>query len=926
MRRYFIALATCILLVAAVLRIWQLNTYPPGPHFDESANILITRSIAYGGADLFPITNSYQGRETLYHYYNAVLFRLIGDGEFTMRVSSVYVAMVTIAASMALGRAMFSGKRGMMIGLLVGVLMTTSFHQILMARQMYRAITLPLMQSLALLFLWRGLNAKKNGWRWLILGGFFAGGALYTYMASRLFPVWLVLAGVVLLYVDRATFRKRLMQGIIFFGVLGLTVIPIVFYAINNPDIFFGRLNEVTNESDVVISLDQSIRRHVEMFFMRGEDGNLRYNIPGRPYFNLVEGALLLVGIGYTLTLLFRRGRGSERVAYFLILISPLMVIPSVISIGGFPPNHMRSLGMVPLIFLLPALGTEASLNAFYKRLPQMNVRQWTFAVASIFGVVFLLSSILVGSQYFGWASRTDLFYQTDGDLAAVAEWLPSHVDDNTLVYVASFHREHPTLITGWDGQVTWMGFDSLFLPPPGKEGLYIFTNNAEASQEWQAMLSEGELDDVPLAPDGQPAFHAYRQMGQAEGIADTALHSSLMTFVSSRTPEVVAGETIEFEMQWRIDQSPSYYRLRPVLEVSDDAGNLIARNDLFLLGTDQWQAGELMIQTVPFFIPYGTVPGDYHVHVSWADRDTEIFVPFLDDRGAYAGISAEIGTIHVNPSQTYPSPDVLQIDVPEIVDIGDGVRLLGWNPPTDTIRLGGDLKMSLFWQATASTNERQMPDVQITLRSAEGENTLLWQGQPFADDYPAQDWIDGELLREFVRWSIPTELPSGHYQLILTSSETELYLGGVNVAGVPRVFDSPTVETLVEANFGDLIELYGYTLNTDNGLLFEPVWYARNEINEDFTVFVHIVDYNGTIVTQRDVMPVQNTYPTSLWAQGEFIVDSFAFADIPPGTYTLRVGLYIQSSGFVLPLNDAIIKGTSEEFIEISEITITDH
>lgn len=926
MWRYFIALATCILLVAAVLRIWQLNTYPPGPHFDESANILITRSIAFGGADLFPITNSYQGRETLYHYYNAMLFRLICDGEFTMRVSSVYAAMVTIAASMALGRAMFSGKRGMIIGLLVGVLMTTSFHQILMARQMYRAITLPLMQSLALLFLWRGLNAKKKGWRWLVLGGFFAGGALYTYMASRLFPVWLMLAGVVLLYVDIGNFRKRLMQGIIFFGVLGLTAIPIVSYALNNADIFFGRLNEVTNESDVVVSLDQSIRRHVEMFFIRGEDGNLRYNIPGRPYFNPVEGALLLIGIGYSLMVLFRRGKASERVAYFLILLSPLMVIPSVISLGGFPPNHMRSLGMVPLIFFLPALGTEASLNALRKRLPKMTVSQWMFAVASGIGVLFLLNAFLVGSQYFGWAKRTDLFYQTDGDLAAVAQWLPAHVDDNTLVYVASYHREHPTLITGWDGQVTWMGFDSLFLPPPGKDGLYIFTNNAEASQAWQAMLADGQLDDVPLAPDGQPAFHAYRWMGQAAEITETALHSSLMTFVSSTTPAAFAGETVEFEMQWRIDQSPPYYRLRPVLEVSDLAGNLIARNDLFLLGTDQWQAGETMIQTVPFFIPYGTVPGDYLVHVSWVDRDTETFVPFLDASGAYAGISAEIGTVHVNPSRTLLAPDVLQIDVPQMLDMGDGVRLLGWNSPPDTIRPGGDLTMSLFWQGTATTNTRQMPDVRITLQSDEGENTFLWQGQPFADDYPVEDWIDGELLREFVRWSIPIELPSGQYQLILYSVETELSLGEVNVDGIPRIFEPPPVETLVEANFSDLIELYGYTLNTDNGLLFEPVWYARNEINEDFTVFVHIVDYNGMIVTQRDVMPVQNTYPTSLWAQGEFIVDSFAFTDIPPGTYTLRVGLYIQSSGFILPLNDAIINETSEEFIEISEITITDH
>ncbi|MEQ8672865.1 MAG: glycosyltransferase family 39 protein [Aggregatilineales bacterium] len=924
MRRYFLLLATIILLIAAVLRLSQLNTHPPGPHFDESANILITRSIAFGGADLFPITNSYQGRETLYHYYNAVLFRLIGDGEFTMRLSSVYVAMLTIAASMALGRAMFRGQRGIIIGLVVGVLMTTSFHQVLMARQMYRAITLPFMQSFALLFLWRGLNAKQQGWRWLVLGGFFAGGALYTYMASRLFPVWLLLAGIALLYFDRAHFRKRLVQGFIFFGVLAITSIPIVAYALNNPDIFFGRLNEVTNESDVVVTLEQSIRRHAEMFFIRGEDGNLRYNIPGRPYFNPVEGVFLILGMGYALRLLVRRGKASERAGYFLILLSPLMVIPSVISLGGFPPNHMRSLGMVPLIFFLPALGIEFIWNFVRQRVTEIKLYQWRYALGIVFVAVFGASSLIVAGQYFRWANRADLFYQTDGDLAAVAEWLPAHVDDDTIVYVASYHREHPTLITGWSGQVTWMGFDSLFLPPPDKHGLYIFTNNAETPSAWTALLEEGRVTDVPLAPDGLPAFQAYTRMGETTVSNNDAIQSTLMTFVDSQSPPTPAGERALFEMRWRIDQTPPYYRLRPVLELTDQSGNLIARNDLFLLGTDQWRAGEVMIQNVPFTIPIGTPAGNYSVRVSWADRDSETFVPFIDETGAYAGISAEIGSISVIRPQTIPSPDTLQIDNRQDIDLSDGVRLLGWNNLPMSARPGGDLRLSFFWQALGVDESRSVDDLEVRFLSENGDIITLWMGQPFDGDFPVEAWTNGELLREYVAWSIPPDLASGRNEIVLISGDVEIALGEIAVDGIPRVFAPSEVDTVVNQSFDGLIALYGYSLNNDNGLLFEPVWVAQSEIDEDFTVFVHIVDENGIIVTQRDLMPRQNSYPTSLWTTGEYIADSFYFADLPDGSYTLRVGLYIQSSGFVLNVNNEIMKDISTEFIEISEITIT--
>jgi hypothetical protein len=343
----YLLLALLILLAAAFLRLFQLPHYPPGPHYDEGAYLLITRAIAFGGARFFPIVEAYQGREVLYMYLSAPFLHLIKDDIFTLRLVSASANLITVAATIALGRSMFRGQRGLIVGLTAGALIALSFPQFWLARQAFRAVTLPLMQALALLLLWRGLRAR-NGWGWLIAAGLFAGGAIYTYMASRLFPLWLGLAGLVLLLGDRRRWAHWLPRAVVFFGVTAAVLMPMVIYALQKPEIFFGRLYEVTQTGEAV-TLWESILLHLQMFFIRG-DSYFRYNIPERPYLTPPEGALMLVGLAAALVGVFRRRTEAlERPAYLLALLSPLMVIPSVISVGGLPPSHMRSLGMIPL-------------------------------------------------------------------------------------------------------------------------------------------------------------------------------------------------------------------------------------------------------------------------------------------------------------------------------------------------------------------------------------------------------------------------------------------------------------------------------------------------------------------------------------------------------------------------------------------------
>jgi 4-amino-4-deoxy-L-arabinose transferase-like glycosyltransferase len=900
MSRVFLPLATAILLVAAFLRLNQLSVYPPGPHYDEAANLILTRTIAYDGANLFPIAENYQGRESLYYYVNAPLLRLIANDIFTMRVVSAFMNLITIVASMTLGRLMFRGQRGVIIGLTAGLLMTLSFHQILMSRQVFRAVSLPMMQALALAFLFRGLRSRA-GWRWLALGGLFAGGALYTYMASRLFPLWLALGGIALLWFDRANLKFRLRQGALFFGAMTLAALPMILYAIRNTDIFFQRLTEVSDGA-VTVSLWESVQRHLKMFFIQGDASTRRYNILQRPYFTLPEGVLLLIAIAVVIYRIRRKDAPTERAAYRLALLSPFMIIPSVISVAGLPPSHMRSLGMVPLIFVLVAVGAEFVFSAFLRRFPQIQPRH---ALMTAILLTVIVGGVLMQRRYIAWARDPALFYEADADLASAADWLSTTVSDDTLVFVSALHREHPTIIAGYDHPVTWLGTDSLFLPPPNEDAIVIFSRNTPPPDYWQTNLQSAQITDIPLATDGTLAFWAYRINADSPALTsiDPPLnpgHNPYMTLLGVSSDPLASGERSNTTTVWRIDQPPPYYRLRPILELRDSHGTILSSSDAFLLGTNAWRTGETMLQRLTVNVPLGTPPGDYPLFMTWVDRDSGTFVSFIGEDDAYAGLSAQVGSLEVERPQTFASPDKLVISVRQPLDVAPGVRLLGWNPPVTTARPGETLKPTFFWQALESDVSRADFDVTAILQN-ETESVVIWQG---VLDYPPDHWVDGELVTDHMRLIIPHQIPSGDYTLVVQIDDQPVEVSTIHIEGVPRVFDPPPVDEILNARLGDSLVLYGYTVDfTDGVLTLDLVWKATQTVDQDYTVFVHLVDENGVTVDQRDAMPVNNSYPTSLWSAGEFIVDRYTFSNIDAKIIDILAGMYIQEDGRRLPI-----------------------
>ena len=94
--------------------------------------------------------------------------------------------------------------------------------------------------------------------------------------------------------------------------------------------------------------------------------------------------------------------------------------------------------------------------------------------------------------------------------------------------------------------------------------------------------------------------------------------------------------------------------------------------------------------------------------------------------------------------------------------------------------------------------------------------------------------------------------------------------------------------------------------------------WLADIPPTADYTVFVHLLDPAGNLVTQFDSPPAAGAYPTSLWDPGEIVADERTLKDLAPGRYILQIGLYRPDTGERLA-----VAGSPDGVVKLAEIEV---
>lgn len=139
-----------------------------------------------------------------------------------------------------------------------------------------------------------------------------------------------------------------------------------------------------------------------------------------------------------------------------------------------------------------------------------------------------------------------------------------------------------------------------------------------------------------------------------------------------------------------------------------------------------------------------------------------------------------------------------------------------------------------------------------------------------------------------------------------------------------PDISQLPTEAVPVSAVFNNEIELVGYKLQTKDGIDLTLYWRSLQEVAQDYTVFVHLTDAQGQLLSGEDSPPVQGQAPTSRWQINQVIEDRHHLQmseNFPPGKYDLSVGLYNSTTGERLLVQGADI--TSGDNLLLTKVEV---
>ena len=918
-------LMVAVLLVAAMLRLPQLEDAPPGLHYDEAANAILAADIGLRGEHPVFIP-SYTGKEVLFFYAAGALMRAIGPSILALRLTAALLALLTVAASYWLGRELLADRR---VAVIASALIAASFWHLLLSRLGFRAISQPLLQALAMATLFHGLKAsrKRAGpWRWFVLSGVFLGLTAYTYLAARLFPTVVLLALLPLL-LTRQNRRNRWISLATTGGVAFIVVAPLLAYFVQNPAALWVRVAQVGPDGSAVgqqLSVLDGYLRSLGMFFLAG-DPYWRFNLPGRPLFNWFWGGLLLVGWVASLLRWRRWWYDWQKAAVLLLITVPLiMILPTALATREIVPSNLRAIGLIPFIFYLPALGLvtlieqladlvrppDQELGAFLRYLSFLEGYDvnYTFVVL----LILLLGGAFTWRSYFEeWSTRTDLFYDSDGDLVALATYLDKQAPPDVPLFVAARHFRHPTLAflsENYD-RIKWLtGGQALTMPQEGP-AQYIYPHSSPAPDWALDYLDSAERTVGPEGPDGKPLYVAFllETMPNFEEDAATGRFDDLLRPLWYETQGGDAGEDLAVDFAWRV-LKPGAAGLRAFAQLYDIWGNRWGQTELLSYAPEQWQTGDVVMQRLELPVAAGAPPGPYELRLGFFyedGKDGGRRVPHLDGEGRFAGDALIIKGVPVAPGTLPVAPPRPPRGRPQ--NVRQGLELLGYSMGTETVSTGETLPLSLWWWATAA-----QPRTTLRLELLRSDNTgvILLDTQPVHGTYPFENWQTPLFLRDVIDPRIPVNLAAGGYRLHLRLIDADgdtvftASLGTVSVQATDRTFDPPPVQYPLAATFAGEIELLGYDLENVAPRQFrlQLVWRALREIENDYTVFVHVLQADGTCcLWQNDSMPRQGAYPTSRWLAGEVVVDQIEMdlgSDTRTGLYPLEVGLYVPETG----------------------------
>lgn len=447
-----IGLLALILIAAAALRFWRIDSVPPGFHFDESFEGLEAWRILTdpGYRPIFLGGNF--GVAPLNAYANALMFGLFqalgGEaGPTAMRVTAALFGVAGVATLYGLAVEMRRHETGLpeAFPFLAALSLALLRWHVHFSRMGIEPILTPLLWAGSAWLLLRGW--RTGGWLSFLGAGALLAASIYAYQGAWVIPILAAILAGHLALSDRPRLAARWTGLLAAAGVALLLVLPLADLFRQQPDLLLLRPSQIATvgpqgaaSTDLAANIWSTLR-----MFGPGQTGDLdvRRNLPGAPALSLWQAIPFYLGLGLALWRI-------RRPVYALPVVGLAgMLLPGVFS--EYAPHFHRILGAAAPAALLAGLGLAWLWQGGSVRWRQGSPSNKA-GLALMGAVVFMVlaGGVATARGYFvRWAAQPDLFYAFDVGLWEVGRWIADQPAE-TPIYLTPRGTDHPTLAFAW--------------------------------------------------------------------------------------------------------------------------------------------------------------------------------------------------------------------------------------------------------------------------------------------------------------------------------------------------------------------------------------------------------------------------------------------------------------------------------------------
>jgi hypothetical protein len=646
-----------ILLIAGLLRLWRIDTLPPGFHFDEAFEGLeawrILRDPTY--RPLFLPGNF--GVAPLNAYANALtfgLFEWLGalPGPTAMRVTAALfgtlgVGMVYLLADEL--RRLLSPRFTLSpaFPLWAAATLAVMRWHLHFSRMGIEPILVPALWAGAT---WLLLRGWRTGAWWNFAGcGLLLAACMYAYQGAWLIPLQTAGLGLLLLLRSpaQAIPPPGARSGLVVAGLVAAVVFaPLAWLFIQNPALVLTRPEQIAVVGNAASApqgtLGEMVWATAKMVGPFGAPGDAdpRRNVPGAPVLHGWLALLFYLGLGLALWQI-------RQPAFFIVLLSLVaLLLPGVLS--EYAPHFHRILGAAGPVALICAIGLDwiwrgASFGYTQgKRGEERGESKIQNPKPKIGGglrwvalVVLVAGGVGSARDYFvRWAALPDLYHAFDEGLWQVGQQM-ADLPAGALVYLTPRTAEHPTIAFALQQRAapTPVSFDGRHLFP--------LAADAVAQPEFYMVIEHEDFRTRLLLPELFPTATVRAELLDSQRQIYARLYERPAGTVAERPPQMEravavgdgiwlagydvqpatlkGGEVLYLQLHWLVETAPTadwtvFTHL--VRREATGAVTVMAGRDsppgAGSLSTTRWRPGWRILDEYQITIPGELSPGVY--------------------------------------------------------------------------------------------------------------------------------------------------------------------------------------------------------------------------------------------------------------------------------------------------------------------------